>query len=255
MSEIITVLVCDDEPLCVEGIKTLLSRSNYFRLVGEASDGSKALELLQTLKPDLVFLDIKMPIMSGLDILEQIDENEFPEIIFTTAYNEYALAAFEARAIDFLLKPYSEDRFFAALEKARKQILGTRLEMYSENVMDLIKHLQQRRSKGLEYFEGKIKHHLKYDDIIELTASGNYTTINSAQKDILIRESLKSIIQRLPELLFFRINHSTAINLGSILSLSKNHDSVIMKDKSEHKISRRKKADFIERLNRLNKLK
>src|SRR5262249_56743260 len=118
----IRTLIVDDEPLARDGLRVRLSREADIEIVGEAIDGVAAIDAILALTPDLVFLDVQMPGLGGFDVLERISETHLPIVIFVTAFDQYAIKAFEVHALDYLLKPFSDDRFAQALDRARRAL-------------------------------------------------------------------------------------------------------------------------------------
>ena len=134
----IRVLIVDDEPLAREGIRLLLENEPDVEIVGEAADGAEALRAIESLRPKLMFLDVQMPGMSGMEVLKQLDKANMPEVIFVTAYDQYALRAFEHHALDYLLKPFDDERFQSALARARKRIRECGADRLGQRLMALL---------------------------------------------------------------------------------------------------------------------
>ncbi|MEW6210354.1 MAG: response regulator, partial [Acidobacteriota bacterium] len=136
--ERIRVLIVDDEPLAREGVRMRLSGEADFEIVGECSTGRKAVEAIERLAPDLVFLDIEMPRLDGFSVIETVGAKRMPAVIFVTAYDEHALRAFEVHALDYLLKPIDSARFREAIDRARQRIRNRDLESINRKLSDLI---------------------------------------------------------------------------------------------------------------------
>lgn len=219
----IRTLIVDDEPLGRERIRNLLARDSEIEIAGECSDGPSAVTAIQSLKPDLVFLDIQMPEMDGFAVLEAIAETEvpIPATIFVTAYDTYALRAFEVHALDYLLKSFDRERFDAALQRAKQQIRRGRSELINDKLAGLLAELHARdsrpsrlaiRASGRVYF-------LRLDEIDWIEAADNYVRIHSGRDCHLVRESLQSLEVRLDAAKFLRIHRSTVVNLDRIREL------------------------------------
>ena len=180
----IRTLIVDDESLARERIASLLKKENDIEIVGECSDGEEALKVIDTLKPDLVFLDIQMPMMSGVEVIKNLSEH-LPEVIFVTAYDEYAVKAFEMNALDYLLKPFDQERFSKTLARARQRILDSKTTEISEKLNNLILTFSQNKAgdKYLTKFviksAGKISF-INVDEINYIEADGNYLTLHQA---------------------------------------------------------------------------
>jgi two-component system, LytTR family, response regulator len=135
---VIRALIVDDEPLARRGIRQLLEPCADIDIVGECRNGREALTALETLAPDLVFLDVQMPELSGFEVLSSLESHELPATVFVTAYDEYALDAFEASAVDYLLKPFDRDRFARALTRARRFLGGDQLAVFRAKVASVL---------------------------------------------------------------------------------------------------------------------
>src|ERR671930_399526 len=141
----IRTLIVDDEPLARERLRALLGGEEDVEVVGECANGKTAVEAIQSLKPDLVFLDVQMPVLDGLGVVEEVGAERMPAVIFVTAYDKYALRAFEVHALDYLLKPFDGERFTKALERARKQIERSNIGDLSKRLQSLIDDLKSNR--------------------------------------------------------------------------------------------------------------
>lgn len=220
-SEAVRVLIIDDEPIARDYIQGFLEGNRSVCVVGEASNGFEALELIIEKRPDLIFLDIQMPEMDGFEVLKHIDQTYLPHIIFVTAYDEYALKAFEVNAIDYLLKPFDRVRFEKALEKVLDYIRLQKARDFENRVKSLLRNLSppkkipQRlaiRSRGRIHF-------LKIEDIRFIQAAGNYVALHTGEKEHLLRETLKSMEDKLDKDKFVRVHRSTIVNKNYIREL------------------------------------
>jgi two-component system, LytTR family, response regulator len=191
-------LLVDDEPLARFELRRLLRAHPEVEIVGEAKDGDEALRMIRESAPDVLFLDIQMPGMTGFDLLEKIDEN-LPEIIFTTAYDQHALKAFEVNALDYLLKPIAPERLKAALHRLEKRPAPSRLSQVFVR-------------------DGDRCWIVRLPDIFLLESEGNYTRLCFATQRPLIRRSLNSFEQQLDPQMFFRANRRQILNLTWIES-------------------------------------
>jgi two-component system LytT family response regulator len=228
---LLKVLVVDDEPLGRERILELLP-PKLADIVGTASDGAMALDRIRELKPDIVFLDVQMPRMSGLDVVRELDEANAPVIVFVTAFDEYAISAFDASAVDYLVKPFRDDRFRIAFERARERVL-------SKDASRQNAELRARLQSGADspavvspkYLEriavqmhGKVRVVLA-SEIEIITASGPYVDLHVAKRRFVIRESMQNLADRLDPNLFLRIHRSTIVRLELIDSLLRHEGS------------------------------
>jgi two-component system, LytTR family, response regulator len=198
----VRALIAEDEPLARRRLERLLRDRDDIEVVGAAADGDEALAMIASLAPDLLFLDIRMPGMDGFDLLAEIGGAGRPFVIFTTAYAEHALRAFEVHALDYMLKPFDETRVAAALDRALPLIRGS--------------GSAQRfavRSGGRIFF-------LRGEDIDWIAAAGNYVDLHSGGTSYLIRTTLAAIEKALDPKRFVRIHRSTIVNLESVRAIT-----------------------------------
>ena len=250
------ILIVDDEPLARDTVRLLLEVQDDVEIVGEAKDGSEAVTMIESLKPDLVFLDIQMPGLNGFEVVETIGAENMPIVIFATAYDEYALKAFEASALDYLLKPYDDDRFEEALSKARRRVEEQRIGQVSSELISLLasQKAQPVESKpaGLEEVRDRSERILikeresvffvKTENIDWIEAAKDYVVIHVGQKKHLLRESMTRMEKRLDPNQFVRIHRSSIVNIDRIKELKSYFHGdyiVYLVDGSELKLSRR----------------
>ncbi len=218
MNKIHTIIV-DDESLARMRIKRLVENDKEIVIVGEASNGLEAVEKLTNLKPDLVFLDVQMPELNGFEVLEQLETDCLPIIIFVTAYDQYALKAFEVHAVDYLLKPFEDERFYSSLEFAKEQLKSNESTSFTQKLINLISDKNKEPQKYLERIvvksSGRI-YFVKTKDIIRIKAAGKYLEILTNDKEHVIRQTMNDIESKLNPELFLRIHRSTIINIDQI---------------------------------------
>jgi len=212
------VLVVDDEPHARQRVRNLLADESGVEVVGEAGDGLEALERIRALKPDLVFLDIQMPELSGLQLLERLEGGTVPHVVFTTAYDEYAIEAFDLAALDYLLKPFDKERFRKALDRARRAVAAGGSGPDAAQLNELIAQVRAGsrsdwRDKRLVVKVGTKVRFLNVDEIEAVLAEGDYVAIQVGKESLLVRERLRDVESRLEKHGFFRIHRSTLINL------------------------------------------
>ncbi len=218
----IRTLIVDDEPLGRERIRNLLRSDDEVEVVGECSDGRQAIAAIERQAPDLLYLDVQMPEVDGFAVLDAIAGKAMPAIIFVTAYDSYAVKAFEVHALDYLLKSFDPERFHAALRRAKEQIQHSQLGMWNERVAELLEDLQTKRKSLTRLVirsAGRISF-LRVDDIDWLEAADNYVRIHAGRESHLMRETLHSLEERLDPSTFLRIHRSTVVNLNRIQELS-----------------------------------
>ncbi len=215
----IRTLVVDDEPLARARIVKLLESLDYITLIGECKNGREALRAIANYRPGLVFLDIQMPDLTGFDVLSRQELQPLPFIIFVTAFNQYALKAFDVHAVDYLLKPYDDERFFRAVEHARNQIRLKEEAFLHQKMVKLLETHQHEQSEALRHLEVKEKGRdilIKIFDICYIEAEGNYLKVHTSQKAYLIRHTLQSIEEQLDSDHFLRIHRSQLVNINFV---------------------------------------
>ena len=216
MTTIRTVIV-DDEPLARDKLRGFLARHPALELVGEAGDGGEAVRVIDAVKPDLVLLDIQMPELDGFEVLAAVTQEPLPYVIFVTAYDHYAVQAFDQGALDYLLKPVAPDRFDLAVERARHQLSSGRSQDLAER---LDRVLEQAASRPrLERFlvkEGDRSRLVPLQDIEWIEAAGNYLKLHGKDGVHLVRGTLKLVETRLDPARFARIHRTVIVNLDRI---------------------------------------
>ena len=242
----IRAIVVDDEKPARVRLTELLQREADVELVGTASDGRGALDLVRRVKPDLLFLDVQMPQLDGFAVLQQLALDELPITILVTAYDKYAIQAFDAHAIDYLLKPFSDQRFDDAITRARRY-LGT--SDAREQAEQLTAAAEERRSVDARsgYLERLVLKSngcvtfLDVDEVDWIEAAGVYIYLHGGPRKHLYRSSLTQMLQRLDPKRFVRIHRSAAVNTSRIRelrSLSHGDFTLILKDGTELTLSR-----------------
>lgn len=215
----IKTLVVDDEPFARARILKLLEQVDYIKVIGECKNGKEAVAQIKNYKPDLVFLDIQMPDFTGFDVLSKSEKENLPFIIFVTAYDQYALKAFDVKAVDYLLKPYDNERFTQALEHARDQIIQKDESLLHKKMVGLIVEHQQQQSDVTFQIEIKDKGritNINTFDIYYLEAQGNYIQLHLEHKKYMIRETLQNIKNSLEQNTFLQIHRSILLNTNYI---------------------------------------
>jgi len=239
----IRALIADDEPLARERITRLLSTESDVQVVSQCRDGLEAVTHIKQSKPDLAFLDIEMPEIDGLGILREIPAEATPVIIFTTAYDHYAIQAFEAHALDYLLKPFDEERFRRALQRARTHLENLRSKDLAAR---LLAALEEARPSTTESDRLVIKSggkvvFMKLDEIDWVEAAANYVHIHAGTEGYYMRETMNSFEARLDPSRFIRIHRSTIVNLAKIKELQPCNNGefiVVLRNGKELSLSR-----------------
>lgn len=274
MNEIRTLIV-DDEPLAREGLLTLLEQDDDVEVVGECSDGREAAESIAGLEPDLVFLDIQMPEMNGFETLETLEEGRLPVVIFVTAYDEFALRAFEVHALDYVLKPFDDDRVRSAVARAKDRLRERRDSAFAER---LAKMLEERRSGEtataadgggrpgetevrMEAFDDHLRRlvikkagrvfFLETRRIDWIEAADYYVRLHVGDDSHLLRATMKHMESSLDPRLFFRIHRSSIVNLKRVRELQPYFNGeyvVVLQDGTKLKLSRSRRKKLEDRL-------
>lgn len=216
--EPIRVLLADDEPLVRAALRAALARLPGFALVGEAGDGLAAIEAIERLAPDLVLLDVQMPGCDGFDVLAHLEPEQRPAVVFVTAYEQYALRAFDAHAIDYLLKPFDDDRLAAALARARTWLDRTRGDAVPRLLADVAR--TRRRDRFVVKHAGRLVL-VPAADIEWIEARGNYVHLHTTKGThqggpFLVRETLAALEQALDERRFVRVHRSAIVALPEV---------------------------------------
>jgi len=215
MSQPITVLVVDDEELARVRLKGFLDGIEGVRCVGQAENGLEAVEKVRELAPDVLVLDIQMPGLDGFGVVEALEDA--PLVIFATAYDEYAIRAFEVNSIDYLLKPVSKERLGEAIERARTLLAsGTDLEEQTSRIAELVR---ARSLERLTVQKGKKIVLLDYDDVIWIEAADELVFAHTSDDRYLVNTTMAELERRLDPAVFFRIHRSTIVNLNHVVEI------------------------------------
>jgi two-component system LytT family response regulator len=228
----IRVAIVDDEELARERMRTLLSEHNDIEVVAECSDGAEALRAIDDKNPDLVFLDVQMPDVSGFEVVEALERGgaesptnggRAPAIVFVTAHDDHALKAFEIHALDFLLKPFDEARFEKTLSRARRHVRQSR-DTVDARLLALLEDLRterrgSRHSDRLIVKSGGRVFFLRTEEIDWVEAAGNYVRLHARSESHLLRESMKNMEGRLDPNTFVRIHRSAIVNIDRVKEL------------------------------------
>jgi two-component system LytT family response regulator len=215
----LAVIVVDDEPLAREKIRTLLAEERDVEVVAECATGTEAIAAIERLEPDLVFLDVQMPEVDGFGVLEALDPERIPAVVFVTAYDRHALRAFDVHALDYLLKPFDRERFARALSRARATLEPGRSEReLSRRLLSLLREVQRDRGHAERIVvrdAGRV-FFLRVDEIDWIEAAGNYTCLHAGKDSHLLRETMKALEARLDPERFLRVHRSTIVRVERI---------------------------------------
>ena len=251
----IRALIVDDEPLARRRIKSLLAHDQSVEVIGECSDGYKAITSISELTPDLVFLDVQMPAIDGFEVIKTIGAEQMPTVIFVTAYDQYALKAFEVNALDYLLKPFDRKRFQKTLERAKAMIRGLQNGNVNNQLLSLLGDLRREQKTPDRFIikSGGRVVFLRVEEIDWMSTVGNYVRLQVGRDSHLMRETMTGMESKLDPVRFMRIHRSTIVNLDRIKEMqpwAKGEYVVILRDGTRLIMSRRYRERLNERLNR-----
>lgn len=217
----IRTLIVDDEPLARERIRTLLEGENDIEVLGECTDGREAVTTIEAERPDLVFLDVQMPELDGFGVLEVLDVEEMPVVVFVTAFDQFALRAFDAHAVDYLLKPFDRERFQRALGRARIQVERHSEDDFGERLRTLLGQLKPKAEflERLAVRAGGRIVFIRTDEVDWIDAQGNYARLHLKERTYLLRETMSALEAKLDPARFVRIHRSTIVNAERIREL------------------------------------
>jgi two-component system LytT family response regulator len=234
----IRALIVDDEPLARSNLRVLLGQDTDIESVQECGSGAEAVSQIRAERPDLVFLDVQMPECGGFEVLKMLDADDMPVIVFVTAYDEYALRAFDAGALDYLLKPFDDARFHLAMQRAKQQIAAKESSPPPETP-----RLTVRSAGQVAY--------VPVPDIDWVEAADYYVCLHVGNKSHLLRKSMAELEQELDPHLFCRIHRSTIVNLRKVRTLeidAAGEYEVILAGGHKLRLSRRFRKDLLARM-------
>ena len=268
------VLIVDDEPLGRRRVAGLVKKEPGVEIVGMIGDGISAVDAIQSLSPDLVFLDVQMPGMSGLEVVRSVGPSQMPTVVFVTAYDKHALEAFDLAAIDYLVKPFDDDRFRESFQRARRKVRLEEANRLREKLVSVLEETDRERreagggrrgdgsgkreeARGKRYLEriavesrGKVRY-IPVADIDYIEASGPYAELVVGDRKHLIREAMQNLENQLDPARFFRIHRSTIVQLDrvdSLLKLPSGDCDVQLKSGVKIKVARSRREELEQRL-------
>lgn len=249
MKEIIKAIIADDEPPARRRIAELLKVHTDIQIIAECSDGSEAVKSILKNRPDLVFLDIQMPGLNGFEVIQTIGLDQMPVVIFVTAYDKYAINAFDVNAVDYLLKPFDRSRFRIALQRARKEIAiqtGLGKPGNVDNLLIKLREDNRLRERLLIKSSGRISI-VEIDNIDWVESAGNYVNIHLGKDSHLIRTTMQNMEKRLKDLFFARAHRKVIVNLSKIKEIwwrGYGDAVIILRDGIQLPLSRRYRSFF-----------
>ncbi len=217
----IRTLIVDDEQLARERVLSLLGGDPDIEIIGECSSGKEAIAAIKTEAPDLVFLDVQMPEGDGFEVLESIDFHTMPIVVFVTAFDQYAIRAFDVHALDYLLKPFDQNRFEQALVRAKSEVVLRNNTNVNQKLLSMLEHIESHK-KNLDRIlvksSGKV-FFLKFDEIDWVESAGNYVKLHVGSESHLLRETMSEMERKLGNEKFVRIHRTVIVNLDRIKEL------------------------------------
>jgi two-component system, LytTR family, response regulator len=236
-------IIVDDEPLARESVRMLLRRDPEIEIAGDCS-GVDAAALIERTSPDIMFLDVQMPEVGGFDLLEAVGADAVPAVVFVTAYDEYALRAFEVHAIDYLLKPFDDARFERGLSRAKERARSRGQK--NKRLADLVRE----QSRYLKRFLVRVRDKIivvSADDIDWIEAADYYVSLHVGSKTHLLRETMSELETRLDPERFFRAHRSAIVNIDRVREihpLFRGDCALLLADGTQVKLSRTRRDDF-----------
>lgn len=216
-------IIADDEYLGREKLRLLLQEEPEVEIVAECQNGAQTREALQTCDPDLLLLDIQMPDMDGFQVLAETEAEHMPVVIFTTAYDQYAVRAFEAHALDYLLKPFDQERLHQSIIRARAEFLTAQHRHMTHRILEFLDSTRVRHAhtmdRRLVLKTGGRVVFLNFEEIDWVEAAANYVRLNAGTQSFLLREGIGHVTEKLDPNQFIRIHRSTVVNVQKIKEL------------------------------------
>jgi two-component system, LytTR family, response regulator len=245
----IRALIVDDEPLARRRLTRLLRESADVEIVGQCQNGAEAIEAIRRESPDLVFLDVQMPGLDGFGVLEAMNGDRLPLIVFVTAYDQYAIQAFEAQAVDYLLKPFSRERFDKMMVRVRSAAVRADADRLARQVLELLTRYRHGGDalRLVARSVGRVSL-VNVDEVNWIQAEGNYVRVHTARESQLVRETLSALATRLPAR-FRRIHRSIIVNADHVKELQpglRGDYAVILRDGTRLRFSRRFRHEWPE---------
>ena len=249
----IRVLIVDDEPLARETLRLGLAADPEVIVVGSVS-GADAAPLVEAARPDILFLDVQMPGVDGFELLETIGPGAVPVVVFVTAYDGYALKAFEVHALDYLLKPFDDRRFQGALARAKEQLRAAKSRSLEARLVDLLEERERAAQPFLQRFVVRAREKTLFvpsDGVDWIRGADDYVELHAGRETHLLRERLADLEQRLDPARFARIHRSTIVNIDRVVemhALFRGDSVVVLRDGARLRLSRSRRAEFERRL-------
>jgi two-component system LytT family response regulator len=251
----IRALIVDDEPLAVEGMRALLAEEVDIEVIGECLNGREAVTAIKALRPHLVFLDVQMPVFDGFEVIEELEPEEIPVVVFVTAFDQYALQAFAVHALDYLLKPVEPERFRDALRHAREILAGRCERETNQKLLALLEAVESQRRSPDRFVirDGGRTVFIKAQEVDAIEAAGVYAILHRGRDSFVLREALSNLEARLDGERFLRTHRSWIVNADRIIEIRGGTDGgreILLSGGLAVPISRRHRAGVLSRLRR-----
>lgn len=217
----IRAVIVDDEALARGRLRKLLTAAADLEIIGECSNGPEAISFIREQRPDLAFLDVQMPEVSGFDVLRALPEEIWPAVVFVTAHNQHAIKAFEVHALDYLLKPFTQARLLAAVQRARQHLETQSLAANNQRMAEGLKSpkAEPAHLSRIAIKTGAQTLFIRVEEVDYIESAGNYAVVHTRAENHVLRETLTNLESKLPPRLFLRISRSTLVNLERIKCL------------------------------------
>ena len=213
----IKALIVDDEPLARDRIREMLKEHPEVEVIAEARNGQEAIQAVASQNPDLVFLDVQMPDLDGFSVLQNLDVQKIPLIIFVTAYDQHALRAFDVHAVDYLTKPFDRNRFAEAIDHAKVYMKGTK-EPDTARILSMLQEIRagERYLERFAVKNGETVFFVRAEDVDAIEAQGNYVRLSLAGSSHLLRDTLNNVESQINPRMFVRIHRRTIVNIDRV---------------------------------------
>ncbi|MEO9483781.1 MAG: LytTR family DNA-binding domain-containing protein [Ekhidna sp.] len=250
----IRAVIVDDEYLARQRILKLLEAHPEIKVVDEAKNGTLAVKAINLKEPDLVFLDVQMPDFDGFEVVKKIKPSQLPYIVFTTAFDSYAIQAFNIHALDYLLKPIDEDRFNESIQKLRKYFEVLKTSAFNEKLMRMVKDFERPQNTFISQItiaDRGWEHDVELDDVLYIEANGNYVNLQTMDKSHLYRSTMNTLSEQLNPDDFLRIHRSIILNrryISKCTYISNNEYAFVMKDGKTLQSGRSYRQDIMQYL-------
>src|SRR5262249_18846052 len=245
------VLIVDDEPWARKRIATLLKSESDVEIVSECAGGEEAIQAITSSAPDVVFLDIQMPEVDGFEVLEAIGPEHMPSVIFATAYDRYEIQAFDAQAVDYLLKPFDEERFKRALNRARREWDGkVSSQKVLSKLLDSVRPQRHYLHRLVANSGGRVLF-LRLADIDWMEAAGNYVTLHAGKESHMVRTTMNALEPRLDPAQFVRIHRSSIVNSDRVREMQplfRGEHVLILKNGTQLNVGRAFRARLLQQM-------